>query len=115
MLFRTLDANGDWTFGTGISGFLTDLEAMTANLKTKTKQWKGECFFDLSAGVDWNNYLDIGTKNLLDSDLVRVWTSTDGVLRVDSYQSTLDAINRKLTVTASIATIYGTVILSEVF
>ena len=115
MMFRTLDADGDWTFGKGISGFLTDRDAMIANLKTRTKQWKGECFFALEEGVDWNNYLDVGTKDLLDSDLMRVWMQSDGVIRIDSYTSTLDTTSRQLTVTASLFTIYGNLSLSEVF
>lgn len=114
MIFRTLDADGDWTFGKGKSGFLTDKDAMVTNLKTRTKMWKGECFFALQEGVDWNNYLDIGTKNLLDSDLMRVWMQSDGVIRIDSYDSTLNTETRQLTVQASLATIYGSVTLSEV-
>lgn len=115
MIFRSLDANGDWMFGRGLSGFLAGRDAMIADIKTRTKQWKGECFFDLTSGVDWNNYLDIGTKNLLDSDLMRVWLLTNGVIRIDGYDSTLDTTSRQLTVTAALFTVFGTVTFSEVF
>lgn len=115
MIFRTLDENGDWTFGKGTSGFLTGKDALSVNLVTITKEWKGECFFALQDGVDWNNFLDIGTKDLLDADLQRNWLKAYGVLRIDAYASTLDTITRQLTVNASLFTIYGSLTLSEVF
>jgi hypothetical protein len=115
MTFRALDANGDWTFGKGISGFLIGKDALTVNLVTITKEWKGECFFAMQDGVDWNNYLDIGTKTLLDADLQRNWLKSYGVLRIDSYSSSLDTKTRQLTVKASLFTIYGSLTLSEVF
>lgn len=115
MIFRALDSNGDWTFGKGISGFLTGKDALIENLRTITKEWKGECFFALQDGIDWNNYMDIGTKTLLDADLQRNWLKAFGVIRIDSYTSELNSITRNLTVTASLFTIYGTMTLSEVF
>jgi hypothetical protein len=115
MIFRALDIDGDWTFGKGTSGYLTKIDALKANLSTRTKEWKGECFFALQDGIDWNNYLDIGTKTLFDADLQRNWLKAFGVLRIDSYVSVLDPASRKLTVTASLFTIYGTLSLSEVF
>ena len=115
MVFRALDALGDWTFGKGKNNYLSGLDSLKANIKTRTKEWKGECFFALQDGIDWNNYLDIGTKNLLDADLQRCWLQSFGVIRVDNYQSELNSITRQLTVTASLFTIYGTMLLSEVF
>ena len=115
MIFRALDADGDWTFGKGISGFLVGRDALIENLKTRTKEWKGECFFALGDGIDWNNFLDIGTKTLLDDDLKRNWMKAYGVLRIDSYTSELTSGTRQLTVTASLFTIYGSLTLSEVF
>ena len=115
MIFRALDMDGDWTFGKGISGFLIGKDALSANLVTITKEWKGECFFALQDGIDWNNFLDIGTKTLLDADLQRNWLKSYGVLRIDLYTSTLDITTRQLTVKASLFTIYGSLSLSEVF
>lgn len=115
MLFRALDASGDWVFGKGINSFTTDREAMILNLKTRIKQWKGECFFAPEDGVDWNNFLGIGTKDLLDSDLLRVIIQSDGVIRVDAYTSVLTRDTRNLMVQATLFTIYGNVELSEVF
>ena len=115
MLFRALDENGDWTFGKGLNCYLKDADAMSANIKTRLKTWKSECFVDTELGVDWQNYLGIGTKALLDVDIRRVTMSSDGVIRIDSYESVLDASSRQLTVDATIQTVFSTITLSEVF
>lgn len=115
MIFRALDADGDWTFGKGINSFLTNSAAMAENLKTRIRTWKGECFFALEEGVDWNNYLGIGTKDLLDMDLRRVILGSDGVIRIDAYTSILDTTSRTLTVQATLFTVFGKLDLSEVF
>lgn len=115
MLFRALDSQDDWIFGKGINSFTTGRDAMILNIKTRIKQWKGECFFDIQGGVDWNNFLDIGTKDLLDADLHRVILASDGVIRIDGYTSTLDTITRTISVEATLFTVYGTMPLSEEF
>lgn len=114
MLFRTLDENGDWTFGNGINNFLTGSDAMAANLKTRLKVWKGECFFATENGPDWNNFLGIGTKDFLDSDIRQTILGSDGVIRIDNYTSQLSIDSRSLSVQATILTIFGTFTLSEV-
>jgi hypothetical protein len=108
MINRALDSNGDWTFGKGKQNYLFDLLAVKQNVLTRLRSWKGNCFFDVESGVDWGNYLDIGTKTLLDLDIKRVILGTDKVLKISSYSSTLDTDVRKLTVTANIETYYGT-------
>ena len=89
MIVRALDANGDWTFGSGKQNYLSALNALKQQIVTRLKSWKGNCFFALQDGVDWNNYLDIGTKNLLDLDIKRVVLQTGGVLRMRNYSSIL--------------------------
>ena len=115
MILRNLDDQNDWTFGTGKQTYLTQIEALKLNLRTRLRSWNGDCYFALPEGVDWNNYLDIGTKDLLDRDIRRVTLQTEGVLKIYEYQSTLDRDDRALSVEMKIATIYGDLELSEVF
>jgi hypothetical protein len=112
MIIRAIDENGDWTFGKGIQNYKTELDAIKENILTRVKEWKGDCFFSLQSGVDYNSYLDVGTKKYLDSDLIRVILQSFGVLRVDSYESKLTL--RGLVFSANIATIYGKILLNEV-
>jgi hypothetical protein len=108
MIVRALDSNGDWTFGSGKQNYLSEISAVKQNVLTRLRSWKGNCFFDVDSGVDWGNYLDIGTKLLLDLDIKRVILGTDKVLKISSYSSMLDTGERKLTVSAAIDTYYGT-------
>lgn len=112
MLFRALDSSDDWTFGKGKQNLLTGKDAMMLNLKTRLKEWRNDCFFNLDAGVDYNNLLDIGTKDLLDKDIIVCILGSDSVIRIDSYTSTI--VDRTLNIEATLLTAYGTVALSEV-
>lgn len=107
MRIRAIDESGDWKFGKGRQDYLLDLDALKVNLETRLKSWKGNCFFDLSAGVDYNNFLDVGTKDLLDRDVKRVILQTEGVILMNSYSSVLDRNSRNLTIECNIVTIFG--------
>ena len=113
MRVRAIDSLGDWIFGRGKNAYKSDLEAIKQSIMTRLKQWKGDCFFALEEGVDWNNYLDRGRKTLLDIDIKRVILQTGGVLRISDYSSTLDRESRALTVTATVDTIIGVLRITE--
>lgn len=107
MSFRALDSNGDWTFGNGRANYLRDQDEINANVQTRLLSWVGDCFFDLAEGVDYNNLLDIGTKNLLDINIRRVILQTAGVLRINSYESAIDRSPREFSARVGITTIFG--------
>ena len=107
MSFRALDSNNDWTFGNGTGDYLRNQDEINVDVATRLRSWVGDCFFALAEGVDYNNLLDIGTKNLLDINIRRVILQTAGVLRINSYESVIDRLPRELTVRAEISTIFG--------
>lgn len=107
MKHRNLDSDNDWMFGKGLQSYTRDLNAVKLNIKTRIQSWKGDCFFALTEGVDYNNLLDVGTKSLLDSDLKRVILQSEGVLKIKSYESTLDTSERGYTGESEVLTIYG--------
>lgn len=107
MKIRATDTNGDWTFGKGKSNYRTELEAVAGNIKSRLLSWRGDCFFAPAEGVDYNNFMDKGTKDLLDSDIKRVILQSEGVLRINTYDSRLDNSIRGFTAEANILTIYG--------
>lgn len=106
MKVRSLDVNGNWTFGKGKSNYVKDIDAIKQNIKTRIKSWKYNCFFAKLEGVDWNNYFNLGTKELLDTDIKRVILQTNGVLRITEYTSTMT--ERSIGITMTIVTIFGT-------
>lgn len=107
MIIRALDANGDWTFGKGKSNYKKDLPALRQNIKTRLLEWKGDCFFDSGAGVDWNSRLGKRSQiNPLIDEVRTVILKTDGVTEVLNVDSNLDS-DRNLTLNYSIKTVFG--------
>jgi hypothetical protein len=107
MLIRANDTLNDWQFGRGRNDYLKNKDALKQNLKTRILSWENDCFFDLQAGIDWNNYLDIGTKFFLDQNVKQVSLQTPDVIKINSYESVLSG--RNLTIIANIYTIYGSI------
>jgi hypothetical protein len=114
MIIRALDSDGDWTFGKGKSNYRTGLDAIQANIRTRLREWKGDCFYSTASGVDYNNLLDVGTETLLNNDIKRVILQSDGVVKITSYISDFDRIYRTLTVSCEVQTIYGKTFIEEI-
>jgi len=112
MITRALDINGDWQFGQSRQSYKRGLEAIKQSLLTRLRSWRGDCFFASLEGVDWNNYLDIGTKRLLDIDICRVVNQTGGIVRVVQYESQITA-DRTFALKIKVNTIYGNIDISE--
>ena len=113
MQVRALDANNDWIFGKGKQSYKRERAALAQKLKTRLHSWKTDCFFAPGEGVDWNNYLDIGTKRLLDIDIVQYVNKTGGVLSVTNYKSFITP-ERVLKTSFTASTIFGPIEISEV-
>jgi len=105
MIVRGLDQNYDWQFGRGLANYKAGIDAVRQNIMTRIKSWKGNCFFALDDCVDYQNFLDKGTKVFLDNDIKRVVLQTDSVIRIDSYSS--EITERDFTANMTVTTIYG--------
>jgi len=105
MIVRALDTNGNWVFGRGKSSYKKGLDAIKQSIMTRLKSWKYNCYFAPEDGVDYNNYLDIGTKDLLDLNIKNVILGTYGVIRITSYVSTISV--RAITISCYVVTIFG--------
>lgn len=91
MIFRNLDDDGDWEFGRGKQDMTTGNKAIGLNIKTRLYSWVGDCFFDLPAGIDWNNRIGSkGQRTLLEFDLRRVILQSEGVTGIVSVDTTLE-------------------------
>lgn len=110
MRYRKLDANGDYTFGRGQADFYRDQpEAVSQAVQTRLELFTGEWFLDTTDGTPWRtDVLGKYTQGAYDSIIKDRILTTEGVQSIDAYSSTLDRQTRKLSVNASISTIYGT-------
>lgn len=107
MIFRQITSDGDWTFGKGVSGYAINEAAVELNVRTRLLSWKGNCFFDLNAFVDWLGRLDKGQQENLNRELRNVILQSFGVVSVNSLVGVLDRATRHYLVTYNISTIFG--------
>ena len=110
MRYRKLDANGDYTFGHQQADFYRDQpEAVAQAVQTRLGLFTGEWFLDTTDGTPWRtDILGKYTQGAYDAVLKDRILQTDGVKSIDAYASSLDRNARRLTVNATISTIYGT-------
>ncbi len=106
MIFRNLDSDGDWTFGSGRGNYVSGNAAIGLNIKTRILSWVGDCFFNQGAGIDWVNRL--GSKNqraLLELDLRRIILQSFGVTGIISVATVLN--NRNFSANYSVNTTFS--------
>lgn len=87
---RRLDADGDWSYGYSLNDYLIGKDAIGQNIKTRLKEYLGDCFFNLGAGIAWDIRLgQTQQEELLKSDTYRIIKDTDGVLGISEHNMTI--------------------------
>lgn len=91
MRIRRNDNDGDWTFGHSLTDYCIDnSQGIAQRIKTRILEWLNDCFFNQTAGIDYRTRM--GQRNqraLLDEDIRKIITETEGVLALVEYQSSL--------------------------
>ena len=85
MIIRALDSNHDFTFGTVAQNYLRDQNAIMQNIETRLLSFLNDCFFDMSAGIDWFRLL--GSKSTEQEIVLQsraVILQSYGVVRVNN-------------------------------
>lgn len=106
MIVRALDDNHDFTFGTSLNNYLRNKAAVIQNIDTRLNAFLGDCFFDLSAGINWFNL--IGTKDQVDLNIAitSVIANTDQVLGLTQLSAML-TLSGNFSVAYTVQTTYG--------
>ena len=110
MIVRRLDANGDMTFGQGLANFARDAEAVAQNVRTRLYLILGEWFLNTDDGVPYLEQIFVKPADLALSESIlkaRI-VDTEGVDELTNFQFIFDRNTRKVTVTGTVSTIYGT-------
>lgn len=105
MKFRNLDSDGDWTFGKGKHNYVSEQEALKLNVKTRLLEWVNDCFFNMTAGIDYLNRLDKGQRQNLENDIKSIILNSEGVTEITSFYTTL--VSRVFTAQYQVKTIYS--------
>lgn len=108
MLTRRLAAGHDISFGLGLSDYAKDAEAVAQNVKTRLLLLAGEWFLDAGAGLPYLRDVVKKPANvaLAESLIKRRILETDGVASIDSFSLSFDSATRRMTVVATVKTIY---------
>jgi len=107
LITRAIDSDNDWRFGNGSGNYLSEQDALMQNIKTRIQSFYGDCYFDLTAGIDWFNLLGAKSQAAIKNAIAVVILNTTGVQSIDSLELKLDE-NRQLAITYSVTSIYGT-------
>lgn len=108
MRYRKLDPAGDFTIGTGADFYVNEPLAVAQAVQTRLELFAGEWFLDTTDGMPWRTeVLGKYTKEAYDTVLSQRILGTSGVTGIAAYSSTFDPAARRLTITATIDTIYG--------
>jgi hypothetical protein len=113
MRYRALGSNGDSTFGSGSSPFLINSPAAVGQA-VLTRLWliQGEWFLDTSAGTPYIGQIVGRSVATYDYAIKTRILGTQGVESLAEYSSELNQATRKVTVNATINTIYGVTTIS---
>lgn len=116
MRYRKLDADGDFTLGSGADFLVNSPDAVAQAVLTRLHLWSGEWFVDTTSGTPWDTEI-LGKRLQLknpDSSIKSRILETDGVTEIVDYASTFDGDTRKFSVTVTINTDYGVATISEI-
>lgn len=107
MKIRGLDQNHDFEFGKGKQNYLSEEKAIALDVKTKLLEFLNDCFWNLSAGVDWINLMRQKNKQKQIALSCRaVMLKAEGVVRVNQVSVSYSEASRGLVISYSIDTSY---------
>ena len=115
MRYRKLDSSGDYTLGTGSDFHMNSPEAVAQAIGTRLKLWKREWFVNTDDGTDYMDKVLGKRTRSPDVEIKQRILGTPGVTQITAFASSYEGESRKLTITATVQTQYGTVTISEVF
>ena len=108
MRVRSLDVNGDWTFGKGSNNYKRNNDAVAQLISTRLKSFLGDCFFATNDGIDWFNLLGSKNKVAIDLAVSAIILKTPDVLGLNQLSTNLDS-NRNYTIQYTVTTTYSTI------
>ena len=108
MNFRALTASNDWLFGQGRESYAFGEAAVGLNIKTRLLSFINNCFFDMTAGIDWFTYLGLPGKQQQTLLSIRAnILQAYGVVSINSVTLNLNDATRTAVITININTIYS--------
>lgn len=105
-MFRNLDTDHDWTWGSNTSNYVIENQEIGLNIKTRVLSFLGDCFFAVNEGIDWWNLLDYRYQDKLENSVSEVVKNTPGVTAITSIDILVNA-DRQIRLSYDIQTVYS--------
>jgi hypothetical protein len=113
MIFRALDSDQDWRFGSGKASYATTGTAIQFSIETLLRTFQGECFFAMDVGLPWFDLINMRNKDAVVLFIKSIIIEIYGVTKVNEIEYTID-INRVSTIKYDITTLYDNQLLGTV-
>lgn len=110
MRVRKINSNGfDYTFGnSALDFFVNDPEGVAQNVQTRLLLWLGEWYLNIEDGTPYlESILGKFSKTQADAAIQDRVLTTDNVVSIENYVSSLNADMRSLSVSFDLNTTFG--------
>ena len=113
---KTLYLNDNWELELDEEGNIKTIEgaeALSQDLQSELKLYKGEDTFDTEKGIDWNDDIlgIMGGEDYIREQISRVILDNEEVVEIIEQNITKDIENNKIEITNKINSIYGELII----
>ena len=108
---RANDANNDWIYGIGANAYKVRDLAIEQDIQTKLQEWVGDCFFNLTAGIDWINRFSDGDKDILEQEIRTLILKVNNVVNVNNLS--LSLVERQFVASYDVQTVYSPSVIGE--
>lgn len=109
MRIRKQSSDGDYVFGNGQIDFYKDQpEGVGQLVETNLLLWLGEWFLNIDEGTPFlQGILGKYSEQVANTTIQDRVLSTEGVVSIENYESSIDVDTRTMTVEFDLNTIYG--------
>ncbi len=115
MIYRKLDANGDYTFGSNRNCYLSGTEAVQQAVVTRLRQLLYEWWENLEDGLPlWQQIIAQRDQTQAEKLIRERIVQTQHVVGITTFTTTWDNENRSFAIQTTVQTEYGTIHVNEV-
>ena len=115
MKVSRLDTNYDWVFGRNDKAYVDGSRMVKQNVVTRIRSFQDDWILDTDSHIDWIALL--GSRNSQGQilrEVERVVLDTDGVLRIDKLELSVNNKKRTAQINLSFTTIYDDTINEQI-
>ncbi len=107
MKVRRLDDEHDWTFGSGLSDYLSKSDAIKQSVECVLMSFETNWFLNIKHGIAWFKYLrkNPNIKDL-EFEIKNAVLSVTGVTKISHYDLSLDRETRRAKITLGYIDVY---------